>query len=53
MSVQKADHRLPRIGIVSQSQTDVVQETISFTATCYGENKSTTASDVRRRVLTG
>ena len=48
--VQKAGHTLSNIYIVSASRTKVVQEATSFMAACYGEIKSTTMTDVRRRV---
>ena len=40
MKVQKPDQTLPSIGIVSTSQTEVVQEATSFMTSCYGETKS-------------
>ena len=51
--VLKAGHTLPSIGIASASQAEVVQEATSFMAACYGENKSTTTTDVRRRLWKG
>ena len=40
VTVQKAGHTLPSIGIVSASQVVVVQEATSFMAACNGETKS-------------
>ena len=40
VKVQKAGYTLPSIGIMSASQTEVVQEATSFMTACYGETKS-------------
>ena len=53
MKVLKAGHTLPSIGTVSASEAEVVQEATSFMASCYGDNKSTTVTTVRRRVWKG
>ena len=53
VNVLKAGHTLPSIGTVSASEAEVVQEATSFMAACYGENKSTTMTAVRRRVWKG
>ena len=53
VKVLKAGHTLPSIGTVSASDAEVVQEATSFMAACYGENKSTTMTAVRRRVWKG
>ena len=53
MKVLKAGHTLPSIGTISASDAEVVQEATSFMAACYGENKSTTMTAVRRRVWKG
>ena len=50
MKVQKADHTLRNISIVSASQADVVQEATSFMTACYGYHKFTTMTDVRRKL---
>ena len=41
------------VGTVSASDAEVVQEATSFMTACYGENKSTTMTAVRRRVWKG
>ena len=46
-------HTLPSISTVSASDAEVVQEATSFMAACYGENKSTAMTAVRRRVWKG
>ena len=53
VKVLKAGHTLPSIGTVSASEAEVVQEATSFMASCYGDNKSTTVTTVRRRVWKG
>ena len=50
VTVQKAGHTLPSIGIVSASQAEVVQEATSFMTACFMERSSPVTTDVCRRV---